>query len=134
VGNLFEDGNRNRVAGGVAHAQVNDIGVARGEKFLAFASEDNVRLAGFFAANFHIMPSERSADANAEGFGDGFLGGETRGDVWNGIRVREAVSGFFGDENALKEAAAMLLPNALDARDFNQIDAYSNYHAAAGLG
>ena len=51
---------------------------ARGQQGLAFAVQHDVGLAGFFAADFHVLPAQLRADAGAKGLGDGFLAGKAR--------------------------------------------------------
>jgi hypothetical protein len=83
--------------------------------------EEDERLAGFFAADFDVLPAELGADAGAEGFGHGFFGGKAGGEKWGGVFVGEAVSDFGGVENAFEEAGAMSLVGGGDALDFDDV-------------
>lgn len=82
------------------------------------------------AAHFDFLPGDAVLDAGAEGFGAGFLGGET-----GRIALRSACSGaaigdFTVSENTVKKSLAKALEGAGDARHFDQIDSGAYEHEA----
>lgn len=86
-------------------------------------------LAGL-AAHFDFLPGDAVLDAGAEGFGAGFLGGET-----GRITLRSACSGaaignFLIGENTVKEPLAEALEGAGDARHVHQVDSGAHEHEA----
>ena len=81
------------VVGGVGKADVNFKDATGVSIDFGAAMKPDLGLAARFADNFHVAPSELMADAGAEGFADGLLGGEARGemDVWffHGLRISD---------------------------------------------
>ena len=77
--------------GGVAHGNVEMAGAGFLEERLRLAVKLGERFAGVFPRDFHVVPAERLADSRAECLRDGFLGGESCGDVWGGVGVAQAV-------------------------------------------
>src|SRR5438128_2214499 len=87
----FQNRHRGSVILRVAEAEVNACAAPLLEKFLSVVVQDDEWLARILAAHLHVLPTELFADAGAEGFGNRFLGRETRGEKWSGIVVREAI-------------------------------------------
>src|SRR5580765_5584736 len=112
----------------VAETDEHNAAVSVFEQFEAFAMQHHVRFAAFFATHFEIMPAELRADASAERFRNGFLGGEARGEERRGNFVRETILDFVGQQNALEKSFAELFVRRRDASDFNDINANAEDH------
>ena len=69
----------------VAQADEQLLRAARFKQFSSLAVQDHEWLARFFAANFHVLPTERRADARAECLGDRLLRRKARGQERRGI-------------------------------------------------
>lgn len=109
--------------GGVAERKVDFPSAPSREEALPPAVEDDVRLAGFLAPDFHIVPGQMRANASAKSFGNGFLAGESRGDKGARGFVGETVGEFVREENAAHEAIPVFFIRQFNAAHFNQIDA-----------
>ena len=92
--------------------------------------QNDERLAGIFAAHFHVLPAELPADARAKGFGDRFLCRKTRGEERRGISMREAISDFGRAQYPVQKALAELLVGSADARHLDDVDAGAQNHIA----
>ena len=108
---------------GVAESEVDNAGAAAGEQLPGLVMEENEGFAGFLAADFDVLPAELGADAGAKGLGDGFFGGETRGEKRRGIFVGKAVGHFGGPEEAAEESFAVLCAGGRNAVHFNDVNA-----------
>ena len=128
----FQDGDGGGVEVGMAEAEVQGAGVHLLEQKFAGVVEDDVGLAGFFAADFHVLPAKLAADAGAEGFGDGFLGGEASGEKGGRFLVGKAVRDFFGAEDALQKAFAEFFVRGANAFDFDDVNADAEDHHGDG--
>jgi hypothetical protein len=64
---------------GVAQAQVDQPPAARVKQSFSFVVQHDVGFAGFFAADFDVLPAQLRADAGAKGLGDRLLARKTRG-------------------------------------------------------
>lgn len=91
-----------------------------------FAGEFEDGAAEGVVENFHIGPGHGAAEAGAEDFDDGFLGGEASGEVLHGVAVFEAVFLLGGGEAAIEEMGAVVGVHPCDAVDFRQIDTVSD--------
>src|SRR5262249_49955956 len=74
----FQNRNRSSVLLSMAEADKNHPGISGFKQLFTWLVQNHKWLAAFFAANFHVLPSELGADAGSKGFRDGFLGGKTR--------------------------------------------------------
>ena len=89
--------------------------------------QHHVRLAGFFAANFHVLPAQFRADAGAERLGDRFLGRKPRRQKRPRPFVGKTIGCFAGSEDALEKAVAKFLVSRFDALDLDDIHACAKY-------
>ena len=113
------------VVGGVGKADVNFKDATGVSIDFGAAMKPDLGLAARFADNFHVAPSELMADAGAEGFADGLLGGEARGemDVWffHGLRI----SDFALEKDAVEKTVAEALDGIGDWLGFDNVHAYA---------
>jgi hypothetical protein len=85
-------------AGGCVGFDVADADVPVGNSqtigdLQTFAAEGNFWLAAFFFQNFDVGPGDSAAPPGAENFHDGFLGGESAGQV---LEISFGISGTIG--------------------------------------
>src|SRR5262249_26963970 len=66
--NAFQNRHRRRVVFRMAQADQHGPRVSFLEQLLAFAVQNDIRLAAILASHLHIAPAELRADAGAEGF------------------------------------------------------------------
>ncbi len=76
---------------------------------LRTAFEDHERLSTCVAVHIDIAPAHRLANAGPEGFRDGFLGREARGEMARRKFHRLAIGDFAGSEDPMQEAFAKTL-------------------------
>ncbi len=93
------------------------------EKSFPAVMEDDERLAGFFAANLHVLPAKLRANAGAEGLGNRLFRGESRRQMWRGVSVRETIRDFVRPQDASQKTLTKLLVRRPDPSDFNDVDA-----------
>ena len=82
------------------------------------------------APDFQFSPRDAVLDAGAEGFGSGFLGGKARRKTLGSGDFGAAIRNFLFGKHAVEESVAETLNRALDARDFDEVDAGSHEHEA----
>jgi len=102
--------------------------------FGGFFFEGEVGFAGGVVEDFHVGPGDLAAPAGAEGFEDGFFGGEAAGEVDFGGGVGEAIGLFGGGEAAVEEVGAMVGEHLGDARDVDEVDAVGRNHGGRVYG
>lgn len=81
-------------------------------------------------AHFDFLPGDAVLDAGAEGFGAGFLGGETGGIALHRACSGAAVGNFRIGKDAVKKSFAEALERAGDARHFDEVDSCAYQHEA----
>src|SRR3989442_15415980 len=84
------------------------------QKFSPRFMENNEGLAAFLASDFHVLPAKLRANAGSKGLGNGFFGGEARGQKWRGHVVRKTIADLVGMQNALEESLPKTLVRSLD--------------------
>lgn len=94
-------------------------------------------LAAGFAADFDIVQCELCSDASAEGFGNSFLCGETRGVAAGGLAMGIAVGLLRREKASIYECTALSLDGGVEARDFHDVhtdaDDFHGWHIAASM-
>ena len=91
--------------------------------------QNHVRLAGFAATDFHVMPTKLRPDTGAKSFCDGFLCRKSRGDILRGVLKCGAVGDFTRAQNALDERIAESFERRFDAGNFGDVRADAETHA-----
>ena len=92
--------------------------------FGAFAGEFDAGLAGDVADDFDVGPGDAAAPTGSEDFEDGFLGGESAGEMFEiSLGVAGAIFLFGGGKDAVEEALAVLLAEPTDAVGFDDVNA-----------
>jgi len=92
----------------------------------ALTGKGEAGLPGAVAEDFHVGPGDLPAPAGAQGFEDGFFGGESAGEMLCGRLVGEAVGLLGGGEAAVEEVAGVVGEHLFDAGNLNQIDAMAD--------
>src|SRR5271166_2854399 len=82
-----------------------------------------------FADDLDLAPRHAVADSRTEGFGSGFLGGESGGKALGGIALPLAIGLFRGRIDTVEKPAAIAIHRLLDAPDFHQIDSGADNHS-----
>src|SRR5439155_15962531 len=94
------------------------LGEAAGKAYRRIRSSDDL----------HVLPGERTGDAEAERLADGLLAGEAAGVALRGVRARVAVGALGRGETALAEAC-VARERPPDALDLDQVGADRDGHA-----
>lgn len=132
-GSFFQNRRRHRVIRRVAQADEQIFCAARLEQFFSLAVQHHERLAGFLAADFHVLPAELHADAGAKRLGNRLLGREPRGDERRGIFMRQTVSDFVRVQNPVEKPLAEPLMRRLHPRDLDDVNAHAQNHGIYDL-
>src|SRR5207249_3905073 len=124
----LQDRHGGRIVVCVTQAKLEPPAGALLEKCLAARVEDDEGLAGFFATHFNVLPSELSADAGAERFGDRFFGRKPRGEKRRGITMGEAIGDFSRVQHSIQKPFAEFFVGRADAGHFDDVDAGAQNH------
>ena len=121
----------------VAQADVDQAEAFVLGKVSGSAMEADVGGSGGIPRDLKIDPIELWTDADAEGFGQGFLGSETCGIAakGGGTSERVAVGDLAGSEDAVAEAVAVFGEAPFDAGDLDEVGADAvDGHFLSGVG
>src|SRR5471032_639538 len=104
-------------------------------EFIEHAAADDRRFAAGLIEHLRGRPGHRHADAQADGLGKGFLGGEARGHEADAARrvlglARQIFDHLLRAEYFLREAVAVARQRRFDARDFADVGADAVDHFA----
>ncbi len=96
---------------------------AIGAEFGGPAGDRKFRLAQGVGDDLHLPPADAVlAQADAQGLGEGLLGGKAQGEGGVAAAFALAISDFLGGEDAVQEALAVALMAAFEAGYLDQID------------
>ncbi len=88
-----------------------------------FARKNDLRFAQIVVGNLHVSPLHLAAHAGAEGLEDGFLGGESSGEVLNSLLVLLAIGLLVRSEDAVQKTVAVMREHFVQARALDYVNA-----------
>src|SRR3989338_8088141 len=99
-----------------------------GEMVAQFVVEQQHRFAKTIMGDADALETDGVAHAAADGFGKGFLGGETLGEQARDVRAGLVFRQLALAQHARRETFAVTRPQRFDAGDLDDVGADSEYH------
>ena len=118
---------------GVCEAEGEPLNAPGAGYFGGAAVEQKLRSLPGLTHHFELAPGDAAADAGAQRFCAGLLGGEPRGEALGGaLFAGLAVGDLAGRVHTVEEVLAEAVQTCLDAWNFGEIGAKTKDHGASG--